>query len=325
MQNSNFGYDLIDRVSAITRSGDNQSFNWDLAGNRTALARAASSLSYVMAPGANRPASASGSSSRSFGYDASGNLTSDSQGSRTFTYDTFNRKAAVYASGTLVGDYRSNAVNQRVWKGSAGGSTRFVYGPAGELLYEDGPLPTHYVWLDGQLLGVARGGTFHASHNDHLGRPEVMTDANGTVTWRAANAAFDRTVATDSIGGMNIAFPGQYFDAESGLHYNWNRYYDASVGRYTQSDPVGLAGGINTYTYVGGNPISYIDPDGLRGLSQGTIYRGTGDIQGQIWVGNQMRDGAIRVTARASGTLRKRGGQVFGLCVWLAPTALLSA
>jgi len=65
--------------------------------------------------------------------------------------------------------------------------------------------------------------------------------------------------------------------------------------RYTQSDPIGLEGGINTYAYVGGNPISYVDPDGLRGLMpQGTIYRGTGDINGQIWVGNQMRNGAIQ-------------------------------
>ena len=68
----------------------------------------------------------------------------------------------------------------------------------------------------------------------------------------------------------------------------------ASERLYTQSDPIGLEGGINTYAYVGGNPVSYVDPDGLLGLSQGTIYRGTGDIHGQIWVGNQMRDGAIQ-------------------------------
>lgn len=118
---------------------------------------------------------------------------------------------------------------------------------------------------------------------DHLNTPRIVTDKDNGVVWQwGQDDPFGSTVAnqdpTNSGNPLefNLRFPGQYFDKETNTHYNYFRDYDPQTGRYIQSDPIGLYGGINTYGYVGGNPISYMDPDGLLFMSTvGGLQRGT--------------------------------------------------
>ncbi|WP_339074512.1 RHS repeat-associated core domain-containing protein [Teredinibacter turnerae] len=107
-------------------------------------------------------------------------------------------------------------------------------------------------------------------HNDHLNTPQMLTDQNGQVVWKVeSQTPFGVVVVNEDVDQdgqaieFNIRFPGQYYDSETGLSYNYFRDYDPLLGRYVQSDPIGLGGGINTYGYVSSNPTKYYDKFGL--------------------------------------------------------------
>ncbi len=95
--------------------------------------------------------------------------------------------------------------------------------------------------------------------------PKGLTSVSPTYTPRIPRSVGVGTAIGSAT--VNLRFAGQYLDSESGLHYNWNRYYDPTTGRYITSDPIGLAGGLNTYGYALANPVMFIDPEGLKSLT----------------------------------------------------------
>jgi len=119
-------------------------------------------------------------------------------------------------------------------------------------------------------VAVIRQGVVYTVHTDQLDTPRVISDPQGVTVWRWEGEPFGGTVADEDPDGVGVKFvfngrfPGQYFDEETGLHYNYHRYYDPATGRYITSDPIGLKGGLNTYGYVRSNPLNLWDPYGLE-------------------------------------------------------------
>lgn len=112
---------------------------------------------------------------------------------------------------------------------------------------------------------MREGGKNYWFLNDHLGTPQQIVAENGGVVGKAQYAAFGKAeVDSGATVTNNLRFPGQYYDEETGLHYNWNRYYDAESGRYIQTDPIGFRGkDINMYRYANGNTNLNYDKNGL--------------------------------------------------------------
>ena len=128
-----------------------------------------------------------------------------------------------------------------------------------------------------QINGRGRGGEIYYYFNDQLGTPQELVTAQGEIVWSAVYKSYGNLAIDYQTVPQPLRLPGQYFDEESGLHYNRHRYYDPHCARYISQDPIGLAGGENAYSYVA-NPITWIDPLGLDEVCPGTeAGKGTGN------------------------------------------------
>ena len=222
---------------------------------------------YSYNPGTNKLAGIQGGTPVTFGYDSNGNITSAN--TRTYIYDLSNQLTHIIENSVQIAEYVFNGFGQRIKKSAQSGIRTFHYDPWGHLIAEtnqSGQMIAEYVYLGDQLLAIIKPGeSAYYFHNDHLGTPQVLTDANGNVAWKAVYMPFGGTqILVESVENP-FRFPGQYYDQETGLHYNYFRHYSPGIGRYLTPDPIGLRGGINLFTYVQGDPINFIDPYGLEG------------------------------------------------------------
>ncbi len=278
-QVGSYGYDALDRLTAQTLNTAPYAATYDPNGNRLTATAPGQSARLAYAAQANRLTQVTiNAVPYALTLDAAGNTTGigSPQGTAGLAYNAAGRLSALAHNGLPLASYAYDARALRTRKTTAQGTLIYHHDLQGRLLLETtgtGVALRAYVHDDtAPLAQIDRAGTAERAlylHIDHLATPRLATDATQTVRWRHEGEAFGSTPPLEDPDGdgvmtvVNLRFPGQYYDAETGLHYNWNRYYDPRVGRYVTSDPIGLAGGLNSFSYAYNNSLRFADPSGL--------------------------------------------------------------
>ncbi len=313
-----FEYDGLNRLTHVNDLNQAliSAYTYDATGNRKSKQVGGSAQMYtypldshhlIDVAGAARSYDAAGPllrvmRSRHSHFHVHHNTTAIGANAKSFMYNDTGRMSAMNNAGVLAKSYMVNARGERVrkYRGTVTAENQYtVYDESGHVLgdYDDTLAPIReLIWLDNLPVGVLSGstGTLAYIEPDHLGTPRTAIDATRNVavwTWSPLNDAFGESVPSqdpDADGKafvFNLRMPGQVWDAESGLSYNYFRDYDSTSGRAIESDPLGLRGGISTYAMLGGNPLRYIDPLGLEyfGPNYSQNMRAMGEADAEAW------------------------------------------
>jgi RHS repeat-associated protein len=291
-----FGYDNLNRLNSASGAYGALSFTYDGVGNRTTRVVGGTTETFNHASTSNRltGTTISGSPVRTISYANSGQISQDVRGGSTtydFAYNNNGRLSSAALNTVTVGTYLYNWLEQRVAKTASSTTTHYVLDRMGHLLSEDtssGTAIREYIWLDdmpvAQIDATGMSPVIYYVHTDHLGRPQKMTDGSSALVWDALFQPFGEAYSVSGSATNLLMFPGQFYNSETALSQNWHRDYDATLGRYIQSDPIGLDGGINTYAYVSGNPLGSVDPTGeiLLLMARGALAGGAMDLAFQL-------------------------------------------
>jgi RHS repeat-associated protein len=209
-------------------------------------------------------------------YDRDGRLVrktehadSDNQQVWDYSWDSEGRLRTVGRPDGAKWNYKYDAFGRRIAKVGQNSVQRFLWN--GEVIIhemQDGAQPVAWLMKRDSFVPLARvyNGEFHSIITDHIGTPREMLDSHAKVIWSAAFSAWgqtDRPVTSIAKHDCPMRFQGQWFDEESGLHYNRFRYYDPKDSRFISPDPIGVVGGLNLYQYTR-NPVLWVDPFGLN-------------------------------------------------------------
>lgn len=292
------GYDALNRLtSAVSGPGGYGSLSWtyDKVGNLLTQTAGSSTASYGYTTGTNQLASIKNSGATTVTTNANGNITSipsaNGGAAATFSYNVANRLSSVSGS-PLGANFLYDGFGQRFSKTNPGGNPiNYNYDLAGNLIAENNNgTVTDYIYANGRPIGVFSPGTatLYFVHTDNLGTPQMVTDGTQAVVWSTTYQPYGTTGPITSSMTQNLRLPGQYFDGETGFHYNGFRDYMPGLGRYLESDPIGLGGGLNTYRYANANPMAFVDPSGLDILS--TLSNTTADQARQAALAKALQD-----------------------------------
>jgi len=266
LMSKGYTYDPLNRLTIANGQWGAITYTYDDVGNRTYETTDTGNTMYSYTANSNKLSSASGEKNLAFSYDNDGNTTAEN--SRQYIYDQNQRLIKTMEGGNVIGEYFYNGKGQRAEKyiPSQNKCSIFHYDQNGLMIAETtsaGNIKAEYVYLNGQPLAKIEGNNVYYYSNDHLGTPMMMTDSAGSIVWQGEFKPFGEPLSVTGSVANNLRFPGQYYDAETGLHQNYFRDYSPQLGRYAQADPIGLEGGMNPYVYTDNNPCKWIDPLGL--------------------------------------------------------------